>query len=196
MNKKEALILSRLKKSLAATSLDDLVRAESDRSVLLVDVSGSMDDKLDSGERKIDALRQTVKTLRESNPVPVVAFGGGVDRETFQDRVAVVDNIPEPAGGTPLHSGIDFCRNITATHVILVTDGVPTSQSAAFDAAKLFGGKIDVFYIGDGDDSGARFCKRLADAAGGVCNVTELDDPKALASKIAGLLPGASLTGR
>jgi Mg-chelatase subunit ChlD len=190
---KSERMIERLQKSLATTSLDDLVRAESERSLILVDVSSSMDETIKSGERKIDALRNVVRSLRESHPVPVAAFGGGVGQDAFQDRAAIVDEIPEPAGGTPMAEGIAFAKQITATHIVMVTDGVPNSMSAALDAARAFGGRIDVFYIGDGDDDGAHFCNTLAASTGGVSSVTGLDKPKELASKIAGLLPAASL---
>jgi hypothetical protein len=145
------LAAQQLGKSLAKKSLADLVRARKQRSLLLVDASGSMSSVVKSGERKIDALRTVVKTLRETHPVPVAAFGC-CGRQTI-----MVDVVPEPSGGTPLAEAIDFGKVKGANHLVVVTDGYPDNAYSAFEAADRFGGKIDVFYIGDGGDSGARF---------------------------------------
>jgi hypothetical protein len=171
---------AKLNKSLAKSSLDDLVKARTRRSLLLVDCSGSMVDTIRTGERKIDALRKVVDTLRETHPVPVAAFG-----LRGSNPVEVVDNVPEPAGGTPLDLAIDFGAAQGATHLVVVTDGQPNSEDAAFQAAIRFGGQIDVFYIGDGNDYGSVFAQRLAKLTGGTCGVTDLvGESKVLAGKI------------
>jgi len=191
---KELVATARLQKTTAKpgagerSALDEFVGAVAGRSMLLVDVSSSMCGAIRSGERRIDALRKVVELLRETNPVPVVAFGGHSEM-LEHENVAVVDDIPEPSGGTPMHDGISFCAAKGATHIVLVTDGVADSESAAVAAAQHFGGIIDAFYIGDGNDKGARFCARLAKLTGGTANVEDLNDTKLLHSKIAGLLP-------
>jgi hypothetical protein len=162
---------------------DDLTRSMR-RSLLLVDVSSSMGGTIRTGERKIDALRTVVDKVRSTHPVPLAAFPQG-----GYNRCELVDNVPEPRGMTPLAQAIQFGHMQEATHLVVVTDGVPDSQQAAFDAARAFGGPIDVFYIGDGNDHGATFCEQLAKLTGGKCGVTDLvGDPKLLAGKIAGLL--------
>jgi hypothetical protein len=171
------------------SALDQFVAQEAGRDILLVDASSSMGNHLASGERRVDAMRKVVDMLRETHPVPVVSFQGSYANST----IAVVDEIPEPSGGTPLHEAIDFCTDKGATHIVLVSDGVPASEGEALDAARRFGGVIDVFYIGDGNDKGARFCQRLAQATGGTANVDDLGAPKQLHAKIAGLLPEAVL---
>lgn len=184
------VVTTQLNKSLEKKSLSDLVRARKQRSLLLVDVSGSMGDTIRAGGRKIDALRTVVKTLRETHPVPVAAFG--FDGYKRSATVMMVDVVPEPEGGTPLHTAIDFGKDKGATHLVLVTDGIPDSETMAFEAAAQFGGKIDVFYIGDGNDCGAKFTKELARRTGGQANVTDLGDTssqKKLTAAIAGLLP-------
>lgn len=185
---KTTTAVDQLNKSLAKSSLDDLVKARGRRSLLLVDCSSSMGLSIASGERRVDAMRRVVATLLETHPVPVAAFNS---RRGCGANVRVVDQIPEPHGDTPLHSAIDFCRDETANHIVLVTDGEPASEYAAFEAAAQFGGVIDVFYIGDGNDRGARFCQELAQRTGGTANVTDLGKPKELAAKIAGFLPEA-----
>jgi Mg-chelatase subunit ChlD len=173
--------LDQLNKSLEKKSLKDLVRARTKRSLLIVDCSGSMREPIRSGERKIDALRTVVKNLRETHPVPVAAFG-------TREGIVLVDTVPEPSGMTPLHSAIDFGRREGATHLVVVTDGLPDSEEAAFAAATTFGHPIDVFYIGDGHDRGSRFAAELAKLTGGTAHLTDLGKPKELSTKIAGLL--------
>jgi Mg-chelatase subunit ChlD len=173
--------LDKLNKSLAKTSLDDLVKARTRRSLLLVDASGSMGDHTREGVRKIDALRKVVDTLRETHPVPMAAFG-----LRGSNHVDLVDRVPEPSGSTPLAEAIDFGKVQGANHLIVITDGAPNPpESCVFESARRFGGSIDVFYIGDGNDRGAAFCKELAELNGGSCGLTDLvGAPKVLAGKI------------
>lgn len=178
--------VERLAKTATKGSLAELAQS-SRRSLLLVDCSGSMDAPIASGERRIDALRKVVNDLRETHPVPVAAFGF-----SRGPAVRVVDTVPEPDGGTPMHEAIDFGASEGATHLVLVTDGHPDSESRTFASARAFGHPIDVFYIGDGDH-GADFARRLAEATGGTANVTDLGAPKQLQSAIAGLLGDGSL---
>lgn len=179
--------LDRLNKSLEKSSLDDLVRAKTRRTLLMVDGSGSMVERIKSGERKIDALRKVVNSLRETHHVPLAAFG-----VRTPGQVEVVDTVPEPCGGTPIDLAIEFGAAQGANHLIIVTDGEANDAQAAFDAARAFGGQIDTFYIGNGRDAGARFCSQLAEMTGGKCGVTDLGEPKQLASKLAGLIGDGS----
>lgn len=171
--------LATLQRSLAKTSLRDLVRAKR-ASMLLVDASGSMSDTLETGARKIDELRKVVAILAETHAVPMVAFGSSVD--------LVRGDIPEPSGGTPLDRALDYAKASGATHVVVVSDGHPDNPDAAMDAATRFGGIVDSFFIGNDFDRGAGFLRRLAELTGGATNLTDLLDPKQLASGIAGLL--------
>jgi hypothetical protein len=174
----ERKALDRLAKSDAKSDLDAFVRGAR-RSLMLVDCSGSMDSYIvKTGERRIDALRKVVATIRETQNVPVAAFG------TDYGDVVVVDTIPEPCGSTPVHSAIDFGKAQGATHLVLVTDGYPDSQDAAFAAAARFGHPIDVFYVGDGRDSGAAFAQELARRTGGTCSINDMSAPKELAGKV------------
>ena len=173
--------LDRLSKSAEKSSLDDLLKSKMQRSLLLVNCSGSMDNWVArANARRIDVLRTIVRDLRETHPVPVAAFGGG--------GVVLIDTVPDPMGGTPMHLGIEYGHREGATHLIVVTDGQPDSERATFEAAALFGRPIDVFYVGDGNDEGARFARELARRTGGTAHLSSLDKPKELTSQIAGLL--------
>jgi hypothetical protein len=168
--------LDRLKRTTQRSSLDELVTAKTKRTLLLVDVSYSMSwvtkaRPEDAGERKIDALRKVVYKLRSSHPVPMAAFG-----LSGRPQVALIESeIPEPQGNnTPMDEAIEFGRMQEANHLILVTDGLPDSKSAAFSAAGRFGHPIDVFFIGNEADQGAEFCIELARRTKGQSGVTNL----------------------
>lgn len=176
--------LDRLKKTAKRSSLDELVSAKTKRSLLLVDYSSSMRQHTKTGERKIDALRDVVDKLRSTHPVPMVAFGAAID---------IVEKIPEPKGMTPLAEAIDFGAMQEANHLVVVTDGYPDSPNGAYDAADRFGNPIDTFYIGDGNDPGAAFCKELARRTGGQSDITDLTgEPKQLAGRIIALIGDGS----
>ena len=171
--------LATLQHSLTKTSLRDLVRATR-ASMLLVDASGSMADTLATGARKIDELRTVVAMLNETHTVPMISFGSAVD--------LVRGDIPEPSGGTPMARALDYAKASGATHVVLVSDGDPDNPDDALAAAKRFGGTVDSFFIGQDFDRGAGFLRRLAEMTGGTTNLTDLLDPKQLASGIRRLL--------
>lgn len=186
---KTSSAIDRLTNSLEKGSLSSLVKARTRRSILLVDCSGSMGESIRSGGTKIQAMRRVVSDLRESHPVPVAAFG------IFKSEggpVKLVETIPGAQDMTPIDDAINFAKRQGATHAVLVTDGIPDSETDAFEAARAFGGPIDCFYIGDGHDRGARFCQELASMTGGTANLTDLAKPKELGTKIAGLLGDGS----
>jgi Mg-chelatase subunit ChlD len=173
--------LDALNRKSATGDLDAFVRGYR-RSLLLVDCSGSMSDRLQrTGERRIDALRRVMRQLRSTHSTPVAAFGG-------HRQVEIVEDAPNPTGTTPLDDAIDFGREQGANHLVVITDGEPNSQSAAFDAAARFGNPIDVFYIGDPEGYGLSFAQELARRTGGVAHLSDISATKALSQQIAGLL--------
>lgn len=176
---------TKLTRTLGKSSLMDLAKSAR-RSLLLVDTSGSMSNFIASGGTRIDALRKTVTELKSTHSVPVASFSGRGVR-------MIEGEIPNPAGHTPLTEAIDFGKYQGATHLVVVTDGEPDNQHSALDSARSFGGVIDVFFIGDPNDFGAAFAKRLAESTGGNVNVTDLGAPKQLAAGIAGLLGDGAL---
>ncbi len=179
-----AAAVQRLQTSLTKGSLADLVQSRR-RSLMLVDISGSMNDMTKTYERKIDALRTTVKAITETHPVPVAAF----DTTT---ALLEGDQIPEPRGGTRVAQALNFAARQGANHVVMVTDGQPHDQYEALDAGRAFGGPVDVFYIGGHGDRGLSFAQELARVTGGTCNVTDLTAPKELSGKITLLLGDGS----
>jgi hypothetical protein len=182
----EKLAIEKLNKSAAKSDLDALIMGAR-RSMLLIDVSGSMAEAIRSGGRKIDALRGVVKSLREECPVPTAAFGMN------HGHVVLVESVPEPQASTPMAAAIEFAQREGANHAVIVTDGQPDSEGATFAAARSFGGPIDVFYVGDGNDRGAQFAKELAALTGGTANLADLGKPKELQGKITLLLGDGGL---
>ncbi len=175
----------KLIKSSGCESLDALVNARTRRSLLLVDTSGSMNDRIRTGETKIDALRNIVNVLVESHPVPVAAFGGS--------RVTLVsgNEIPNPSGNTPMSSAINYAKLQGANHAVLVTDGA-SSEYDVLDVARAFGGPIDTFFVGNKDEFGFETARDIAKITGGQFNLADLTAPKQLGAKIAGFLGDGS----
>jgi Mg-chelatase subunit ChlD len=190
VTKKSAL--DRLNSAIEKESLDELVRAKTRRSLLVLDCSGSMGLPVragsavfgdNAGERRIDALRKVVENVRAQIPVPMATFG------PHGQNVELTEVVPEPGGMTPLHRAIRFGKEQGATHLVIVTDGEPDSEEYAFDAARDFGGPIDVFYVGDPSNARAtKFTNELARRTGGQSGMSDLGQPKQLAGKIKGLL--------
>jgi len=199
---KSALVRS-LEKSASLSSLSDLVRVRENENVaLLVDVSGSMADPVDGESgynrnytRRIDALRIVVRDVVQTKMVPVVAFGGPVtdsDHRYTYAWLVPFDSIPEPVGGTPLRQAIEFARAQGFGRLLVISDGQPEDKSGCLEAAKQFGGRIDVVFVGPTNDiwGGSLFLDELAKATGGNRFEGDLGDTKQISGTIAGLLAG------
>lgn len=159
--------------------LDGLVRDE-ENVMFLIDTSGSM-----WGE-PIENLRKVVRDVNpRGNGIPMIAFGGPYDAE-----VRFVDVVPDPAGGTPLDVAIPYAKEYGATRLVVVSDGVPNLPDQAMEAARDFGGKIDVVYIGGAGDYGSQFLEELAKLTGGKRTEGDISDPKAIAGKVMLALEG------
>lgn len=177
------LVRTKLSQSAAIKSLEDLVRVKTSEDVwLLLDASGSMDSHMRNGKRRIDGLREVVAEISSNKEVVVkmIVFNDGEAR--------VSTHINEPHGGTPLHDAISLARRQNAGRAIVVSDGIPDDPRRCLDNAKEFGGRIDVVFVGDPGESGESFLKQLAEATGGTEFHGDLSEPKALGSKLAGLL--------
>jgi len=204
MSNEKSLVKS-LERSLQAKTLGDLVRAKTSEVVYLVaDVSSSMHDTfLDKDgrtARKIDALRRVVAMIQNKTPTPMIIFGGpwypegftfGGDQQLIYAKFA--DEVPEPFGGTPLAEAIQFARDNGAGRLVVISDGGPNDQSRAMETAAVFGGRIDVVYIGMPGDYGSKILIELAEKSGGTQFEGDLTEPLALAGSVIGLLNGEVL---
>lgn len=183
-NEKTDLAIRQLEESLEAGSLKAFAQSV-DTPMLLIDTSGSMDERMRNGKRKIDGLREVVNDIKAKGQVPMIAFGGPYDAQ-----VRFVDGVPEPDGGTPLHIAIPMAKEYGATRVVVISDGCPDLTEACYDAAREFGGKIDVAYVGNAGDGGEVFLKELANITGGQQFTGNLSDPKQIASGVIAYLEG------
>ena len=182
------LIRKSLEMSLQSTSLDDLIKEQTEVVMLLLDTSGSMGHPLGGGRRCIDSLREVVQNVRRQGHVPMIAFGGPYDAQ-----VRFVDLVPEPDGGTPLHLAIPFAKQYGATRLVVISDGLPDLPEQAKLEAKTFGGRIDVVFVGDPNElfgSGAALLAELAKLTGGEQLQGDLRDVKQLTGTVIGLLEG------
>lgn len=182
-------LLKSLGKSMQVSSLSDLVRVQEDQNiVLLLDVSGSMDESCYDKDgrvsgKKIKGLRDTVNGIQTERTIPMVAFPF-----PYHGDGKYVTEIPNPGGGTPLHEAIDFAKSEKVGRAIVISDGEPDDRQRALQSAKDFGGRIDVVFVGKPGSSGEEFLKMLAEATGGESFTGDLSDPKQLTSKVMGLL--------
>lgn len=180
-----SLVHKKLSQTLKVNSLSDLVRAKvGDEVLLLIDCSGSMGDTMRNGKQRIAGLRDTVKEIKAKRDVKMIAFGvGGAEGGVMEVR-----DVPDPSGSTPLHTAIDRARTVGAGRVVVISDGCPDSTTAAMEAAKKFGGRIDVVFVGNPGEYGEAFLKELAEATGGTSFDGDLSEPKQLSGSIIGLL--------
>jgi Mg-chelatase subunit ChlD len=167
-------------------SLTDLVRARKESNImLLLDCSGSMGARMQNGKTRMQGLREAVRDIQAEKEMPMAQFGYGFEP-------SLITSIPDASGGTPLHLGIDFCRNQKSGRVIVISDGYPDNPNFALEAAQRFGGRIDVVFIGEPGEAGEAFLKRLAESTGGESFTGDLKDPKQLAGQVIALLTDGS----
>lgn len=124
--------------------------------LFLLDVSGSMGDKVDK-RRKIEHLRDVMSRYKDANKV---CFSSGV--HTGQD-------IPEPDGGTNLAMALAHVRKIEQKpkRIVLVSDGEPNSETEALREATQLAIPVDIIFIGEKGGKGERFMEKLAQTTGG-----------------------------
>lgn len=157
-------------------------------TVLLLDVSGSMAAAAWGGRRKIDILREAVRDLMTTDAPRLVTFSATA---TALPDDASSAAIPEPAGGTALHRGIDAVADLQPARTLVISDGQPDDEGRALAAAALLTGTIDVLYVGpDADAAAIAFMARLARAGSGAMHKHDLarSGPAALAQSARKLL--------
>lgn len=198
-NPENALMVTMLEKSGSLTSLSDLIRVKDNENVaLLLDISGSMDLPVDDSlshnrnyTRRIEALRRTVAEVMQTRVVPKIVFGGPIRNDDQLNVFAwMVEDIPEPTGSTPLKEGIEFAKQQGFGRLLLISDGGPDNPSGALEAARQFGGRIDVIFVGPAGSGGSEFMDEIAAVSGGSKFEGDLGDTKQLAGTVIGLLEG------
>jgi hypothetical protein len=154
------------------------------KSVILLDVSGSMSGYVGS-EMKINILRQALDRPLEEYEV-AIAFNS----TTF--LLPNLQSIPEPDGTTALHLALEEAKQYNPRHTLVVSDGIPDSNTDAIRSAKKLPGIISTLYIGDEDDTNAiAFMQELAHLGCGKWDICDLRKQKSrLKTAIHLLLPG------
>ena len=133
--------------------------------VILFDVSGSMFCKDKSGKSRYDRGVEELKSLQASMPgkIALIQFAGTPE--------FVPGGMPYSmgSGNTNLTQALKYIRiaDVPDMSFILISDGEPDNERSALEEAKKFQNRIDTVYIGDADDGGSKFMKRLAKASGG-----------------------------
>jgi Mg-chelatase subunit ChlD len=145
--------------------------AESFMSVdvlLIVDMSGSMTmrDARD-GQARHKVAESELRRLQAEMP-------GKIGVVSFSDKVEFCPSgIPTPFfESTNMANALRFVKPADSTGIrfILISDGLPNSESETLTIAQTFETKIDTIYIGPEsgfDASGREFLERLAAATGG-----------------------------
>lgn len=180
--KRSSPLVKALGQSLKAGSLGDLIRLRQESNItLLLDCSGSMGDHLATGKTRMQGMRETVAQIQAEKQMKMIQFGWGPEP-------SFIETIPPDTGGTPLHLAIILAKNNGVGRAIVLSDGVPDDRTAALQAARDFGGRIDVIFIGNPGEVGEQFLKELAECTGGESFTGDLTIPKQLAGQILGLL--------
>src|SRR5277367_2387927 len=145
------------------------------RKCLILDVSASMSIDVEPGIRRIDALKNIVKSII-GNPVTIV----------FSTNAKVADNknaIPEPGGSTNMGIALNLAKSEGFSEILLLTDGEATDGEAALLVEDI---KVQIMFIGSGERP--EFLNQLAAKSGSFATTEDLKEPKALVNKIQLLL--------
>lgn len=158
----------------------------SDVSVIMLDVSGSMAETVESGQRKIDVLRQAVSRPKQGNEI-IITFG------SFASSIPSFEQIPEPFGGTNMADAINIALPLIPYSTLIISDGLPDSKAQALNSAKKLSGIINTLFIGRDDDTEAKaFMRELAFIGCGRAQVCDISNPQmipSLKTSISLLLP-------
>lgn len=134
-------------------------------TIIVVDVSGSMDTKdARGGQRRYNVACEELRSLQERLPgkVAVVAFS---DAPSF-----IPSGVPPfLGGGTDLAAALRFVQPADGTvDYVVISDGEPNDAEAAIAIAQTLTSRIDVVYVGPKSERrGAEFLQNLARAGGG-----------------------------
>lgn len=163
--------------------------------VVLLDLSGSMREKIDGSATKLDAARQAAKeylhamsvreTLSLSAPTDVVIIGFSESVKTLANDCSdsSIDSLDaaQAVGETDMGQALDAAMDELAKtptcasrHILLMSDGASTQgqseseiMNGAVARAKELGVAIDTIGFGDAGESNAGFLQSVSEATGG-----------------------------
>ena len=125
--------------------------------VILCDVSGSMSERANAEQRRIDVLQTAFdRVLSETPDTRVIAFGSV---PLILDRGAM---LPPPAGGTALTEAIETAAAFHPQLLLVLSDGMPNDPDSALAAARRLECRVVTIFCGNPSDHGAAlFMQRL-----------------------------------
>lgn len=142
----------------------------SGKTLILLDISGSMSESVGS-TRKIDLLRRALNRTLKRDEI-AIAFNSVVE------VLFTLLMIPEPQGGTALHSAIAHGVRLRPRHTLVVSDGQPDDERQALAEAKKLTGTISTLYIGrDDDEKAIAFMAKLARLGCGTSQTCDVRNP-------------------
>ena len=161
---------------------------------LLLDVSGSMDERINCtsedgiAPRRIEVLFKAVRETSECS---------GLKPYVFSDFCKVIEVIPNEEealnyathGTTDLALAFDTVKQAGFYNAILVTDGEPDSELKAITAA--YDMKLGIIYIGD--PPVPSFLKRLAEATDGTFELADMRSSVLIGEAIIHALPAPEI---
>lgn len=181
---------AQLPESGALKKISKRINAPGENSVILLDVSSSMNEWVHSGEKKIDILRSVFHLRTKADDEIAIAFS------SIARIIPDFASIAQPNGNTDLEQAIALATTYKPRATLVISDGVPDSQTKALSAAQKLTGVINCLFIGNENDIEAiAFMKKLARLGCGkatVCDISKLNGAPRLHSVIALLLPTVS----
>lgn len=143
------------------------MKGASSATVVLADVSPSMVDVIgSSGLRKFDHLKIALQDVLKYHPnIRVVAFAS--QARDIKNLNALPECGRALGGGTNLGDALRHIHNDRPRKTIIISDGLPDSESDATLAADILTGQIDTIYCGPDSHPAAAFLQGLSKRAGG-----------------------------
>jgi len=172
--KKESMLSlsDSLKKGLADIKKEKR-RIEAQSSLtLLLDCSGSMSEYV-KGKSKFDALMEAIQDYPRASYISF-SESACLGIETF------------PAGETNMAEAFRLCTTLPRSKrqtIIVISDGLPNSESQAIEEALKLATPVNIIYIGPGGDKGEEFMKKLAEITGGRQTTVNTKDTSLLLEK-------------
>jgi hypothetical protein len=154
------------------------------KKLLIIDISGSMNEEIEPGVTKTDAVKDIVKSI----------IGNKIVFNSEARLLDVNEEIPNPSSGTVMSKAFKLAKSLKYKEAIMLTDGNDASydQEIALDEVGEGMLKLQIMYIGAGERPA--FLDKLAAKAGGFCTTEDLKMTKELETKLQ-LLLGSSDTG-
>ena len=132
--------------------------------VAVVDISGSMNNRTDSGGTRAKLAQEHLTRLQAEYPgrIALVEFNG-------RPHYVPEGTLGQSSGSTNLADALKFVQPADAAgiKVVIISDGEPNKPQAALDLAAGFNRRLHTVFIGDEGAPGHKFLEDLARVSGG-----------------------------